>query len=80
MAFAALGSDKIWQSWAFVHALCSYPLWLLLAGLISWVLVKFGGNLSAVVLNASFTLLMPAELVARISLSRQSVLWQEVGT
>jgi len=38
MAFDAPGSDKMWQPWAFVALICSYQLWLLGAGVLSWVL------------------------------------------
>ena len=63
MAFDAPGSDKMWQPWAFVLAIWSYPLWLLLAGLGSWLLLKFGWRKSAIVLCAVFTLPMPAAIL-----------------
>jgi len=63
MAFDAPGSDKMWQPWAFVIAIWSYPVWLLLAGMISWLLFYFRRNVSAVVLSAVVTLPAPALLV-----------------
>lgn len=63
MAFDAPGSDKMWQPWAFVLAIWSYPLWLLLAGIVSWMLFAFRRHVAAVVLCAIFTLPMPAMLL-----------------
>jgi len=62
MAFDAPGSTQMWQPWAFVLAIWSYPLWLILAGIISWLLFTFRWYKSAVVLSAVFTLPMPALL------------------
>lgn len=56
MAFDAPGSTEKWQPWAFVLAMWSYPLWLLLAGIVSWVLFAGGRRMGAVVLAAIFTL------------------------
>ncbi len=63
MAFDAPGSTKMWQPWAFVLAIWSYPLWLLLAGAASWLLLKFGWRKSALALSAVFTLPMPAMML-----------------
>jgi hypothetical protein len=60
MAFDAPGSDKMWQPWMFVLGIWSYPLWLLAAGAISWLLFAFRHHVAAVVLCAVFTLPMPA--------------------
>jgi hypothetical protein len=59
MAFDAPGSDKMWQPWAFVIAIWSYPVWLLLAGIASWLLFYFRRNVSAVIVSAVVTLPSP---------------------
>lgn len=59
MAFDAPGSEKMWQPWAFVIAIWSYPLWLLLAAGGSWLLYGFHRPIAAVVLAVVFTLPMP---------------------
>jgi hypothetical protein len=56
MAFDAPGSDKMWQPWAFVALICSYPLWLLGAGVLSWVLFAFRRYVWAVVVCGIFIL------------------------
>jgi hypothetical protein len=59
MAFDAPGSEKMWQPWAFVIAIWSYPLWLLLAAGGSWLLYAFFHRpTAAVILAAVFTLPM----------------------
>ncbi|MBE2181133.1 MAG: hypothetical protein IAE97_11750 [Chthoniobacterales bacterium] len=63
MAFDAPGSEKLWQPWAFVLAIWSYPLWLLLAGIVSWVLHFRGWNVTAVLVAGLFTLPVPAVLI-----------------
>ena len=63
MAFDAPGSTKMWQPWVFVGAVWSYPLWLLAAGIASWVLLAFGKRLSAVIVAAVFTLPIPLVLI-----------------
>lgn len=68
MAFDAPGSERMWQPWAFVLAIWSYPLWLLLAGIVSWVLHFRHWNVTAVVITALFTLPVPA-FALRIILS-----------
>lgn len=62
MAFDAPGSDKRWEPWAFVLAIWSYPLWLLLAAIVSWILVALRRYKTAVVLEVLFT--TPACLLA----------------
>jgi hypothetical protein len=57
MAFDAPGSDKMWQPWVFVALMWSYPLWLLGAGILSWVLFGFRRHVWAVVIGSIFTLL-----------------------
>jgi hypothetical protein len=63
MAFDAPGSDKMWQPWAFVIGIWSYPVWLLLAGIASWLLQVFGRSIAAVVVCVVFTLPMPILLL-----------------
>jgi hypothetical protein len=60
MAFDAPGSEKMRGPWIFVIAVWSYPLWLLAADAISWVLFAFRHHKSAVVLCAIFTIPLPA--------------------
>lgn len=55
MAFDAPGSTENWQPWIFVLAIWSYPLWLLLAAIASWVLFAFGRYKTAVVIGGIFT-------------------------
>lgn len=56
MAFDAPGSEKMWQPWAFVLAMWSYPLWLLAAGAVSWILFARRRHLWAIVVQIPFTL------------------------
>lgn len=63
MAFDAPGSEKMWEPWGFVLAIWSYPLWLLAAGIVSWVLYSRRWLVTAVVVAALFTLPMPAFLL-----------------
>jgi hypothetical protein len=63
MAFDAPGSSQMWQPWAFVLAVWSYPLWLLLAGGASWALIYFRKPVAAVLLGLIFTLPMPTLLL-----------------
>lgn len=56
MAFDAPGSAQMWEPWLFVAGVWSYPLWLLLAGIGSWLLYYKHYNRSAVILSAVFTL------------------------
>jgi hypothetical protein len=63
MAFDAPGSEKMWQPWLMVGAIWSYPLWLLLAGLGSWLLYRWHHDRSAVILSAVFALPLPAFVV-----------------
>jgi hypothetical protein len=56
MAFDAPGSTEKWQPWAFVIAMWSYPLWLLAAGILAWVLFAFRRYVSAVAVCGVFTL------------------------
>jgi len=71
MAFDAPGSDKMWQPWAFVIAIWSYPLWLIAAGVAAWLLFVFSRYKSAVTVAAIFTLpaLAISALMAVASLS-----------
>ncbi len=66
MAFDAPGSGKMWQPWVFVLAIWSYPLWLLLAGIVSWVLHFRGWNATAVLIAVLFTLPVPAVLLLMV--------------
>jgi hypothetical protein len=59
MAFDSPGSEKMWQPWAFVLALWSYPVWLLAAGVGSWLLLLRGQNLVALAIGVVFTLPVP---------------------
>jgi len=59
MAFDAPGSDKMWQPWAFVALMWSYPLWLLGAGILAWVLFGFRRYVWAVVICGIVTLPVP---------------------
>lgn len=64
MAFDAPGSDKMWQPWAFVIAVWSYPFWLLLAGVVSWLLLLvFHRPVAAVIVAAIFSVPMPMLLL-----------------
>jgi hypothetical protein len=56
MAFDAPGSTEKWEPWAFVIAMWSYPLWLLAAGALSWILFACRRYVAAVVVSAIFTL------------------------
>jgi hypothetical protein len=57
MAFDAPGSETNKIIWSFVVAIWSYPLWLLLVGVASWVLLlKFRRRVFAVVLSGVFSL------------------------
>jgi hypothetical protein len=60
MAFDAPGSTQRWEPWLFVAGVWSYPVWLLLAGIGSWLLYLKQFNRSAVILSAVFTLPMLA--------------------
>lgn len=62
MAFDAPDSTKHWQPWAFVLAIWSYPLWLVLAAAASWVLFAFRRYVTAVAVAVVFTL--PALAIA----------------
>ena len=66
MAFDAPGSTKMWQPWAFVLAVWSYPLWLLAAAGGAWTLYAFRWNWIAVGLCLVFTLPMPVLLLILI--------------
>jgi hypothetical protein len=59
MAFDAPGSDKMWQPWAFVALMWSYPLWLLGAAILAWVLFGFRRYVWAVVICSLVTLPVP---------------------
>ena len=56
MAFDAPGSDRMWEPWAFVIAVWSYPLWLLIAGVVSWILFAKRRSGWAIALASVFTL------------------------
>ncbi len=71
MAFDAPGSDKRWEPWAFVLAIWSYPLWLLLAATVSWILVALRRYKTAIALEILFT--TPACLLALF------ILWSALG-
>jgi len=62
MAFDAPGSEKTWQPWAIVLGIWSYPLWLLLTAIASWLLFVFHHYKSAITLSVVFTLPLPAML------------------
>lgn len=63
MAFDAPGSDKMWQPWAFVLAIWSYPLWLLAAAVACWLLFAFRWYRTSVGLGVLFTLPVPGLLL-----------------
>jgi hypothetical protein len=63
MIFDSPGSETMWQPWALVIALWSYPLWLLAAGVASWFLLLRGRNLPALALAALFTLPLPVAMI-----------------
>lgn len=69
MAFDAPGSDKMWQPWAFVLAIWSYPLWLVLAGVAAWVLFAVRKHVAAVVVAGLVTLPVPLILLVLIGAS-----------
>lgn len=56
MVFDAPGSTQMWQPWAFVLAIWSYPFWLLLAGAASWVLHLRGWHKTAAAIAVLLTL------------------------
>lgn len=62
MAFDAPGSTKMWQPWALVLTIWSYPVWLLLAAGGSWILFSFNKYRSAVIVAVIFTLPIPVLL------------------
>lgn len=62
MAFDAPGSTEKWEPWLFVLGIWSYPLWLLVAGVISWIAFAKGWRKTAVAIAAVFT--APAAFVA----------------
>jgi hypothetical protein len=63
MAFDAPGSTKMWQPWAMVLGMWSYPLWLLAAAGLSWFLFLRRHPVAAVVVAIVFTIPMPALLL-----------------
>lgn len=63
MAFDAPESGKMWQPWILVLSIWSYPIWLGLSAVGSWLLYRFRWYVSAVVLGVVFTLPLPAVLV-----------------
>ncbi len=63
MAFDAPGSEKMWQPWAFVIAIWSYPVWLLIADVISWILLRCKKPVAAVVLCSVVSLPAPALVI-----------------
>ncbi len=71
MAFDAPGSEKMWQPWTFVIGIWSYPVWLLLAGIASWMLFAFRHFIAAVTVSAVFTMPVPV-LVAVVLLANLS--------
>lgn len=56
MAFDAPGSTETWQPSALVFAIWSYPLWLLVAGIASWVFFWRGNPRVALGVGLVFTL------------------------
>ena len=57
MVFDAPGSEENKLLWAFVLAVWSYPLWLLLSGILSWVLLlTCRRRVAAVVLAGIFAI------------------------
>ncbi len=58
MAFDAPGSTEKWQPWAFVLAIWSYPVWLLLAAIAAWLCFAYRRYKTAVVIGGVFTLPM----------------------
>lgn len=61
MAFDAPASERMWQPWAFVLTVWSYPVWIFGAAAASWILLARKRRKLAVVLAVVFTL--PALLV-----------------
>lgn len=59
MAFDAPGSTAQWQPWAFVLAVWSYPLWLLVFGVASWLLLATGRRSLGFALCLLVTLPLP---------------------
>jgi hypothetical protein len=62
MAFFAPGSSERLEAWLFVLGFWSYPLWLIGAGILSWVLFAFRRPVPAVVVAFVFALPMPVLL------------------
>lgn len=56
MAFDAPGSESAWQPWAFVLAVWSYPVWIVLAAAASWILLAKERRAAAVGVAVVFTL------------------------
>ena len=56
MAFDAPGSERLWGPWAFVLAVWSYPLWLIAAGVASWILIARGHRFAALAIAAALTI------------------------
>jgi hypothetical protein len=59
MAFDAPGSAQMWQPWAFVLTIWSYPVWLVLAAVGAWLLHRARWYKAAVGVAVLFTLPMP---------------------
>lgn len=59
MAFDAPGSMQLWQPWLFVLAIWSYPLWLLLGAVGSWLLLAYQKRLGALLLAGLLSLPVP---------------------
>ena len=60
MVFDAPGSTSLWQPWAFAIAIWSYPVWLGLAAVLSWVLFSKGWRAAALWVAFVFLLPFPA--------------------
>jgi len=56
MAFDAPGSQNMWQPWAFVLAIWSYPLWLIAADVVAWMFYAFRKRIIALVITIIFSL------------------------
>lgn len=63
MAFDAPGSDKMWEPWALVLTIWSYPVWLVFAAVGAWLLYRFRHYRAAVGLAVLFTLPMPGVIL-----------------
>lgn len=63
MAFDAPGSEQTWQPWLLVGLVWTYPLWILAAAVVSWILILRHRAILALCIAAFFSLPLVAGVV-----------------